>query len=224
MNARYGFEGKARHINMTPRGASARDISILGLIEWAFQRECASLDFDEMASTAGERPSVSPLWVLMQRHNLGCKIDGGGRSDPHPDADIVASALAALPDARGGRRMGIRIAELARAGLRPDWMEGAVTRCVPVNLSREKPGRPPKSEVCGTIEVVSRGRKRTVELRWCPVTYTPTPQQISSARRDYLLWWDALHELRFQLQMYRGLSAWRVTDDMPPRKPWIKSS
>lgn len=224
MNARYRFQAARGQVAATPRGASARDISILGLIEWAFQRECASLDFDELASTAGERPSVSPLWMLMQRHNLGCTVDGGGRSDPHPDADIVASAIAALPDARGGRRMGLWIAELARAGLRPDWMEGAKTRCVPVDLSREKPGRPPKSEVCGTVDVISRGRKRTVELRWCPVMYTPTAHQIASARRAYLMWWDALHDLRFQFQKYGGLSAWRVTDDMPPRKPWLKSS
>lgn len=224
MNARYGFQGKASQVAATPRGALARDISILGLIEWAFQRECATLDFDEMASTAGERPAVSPLWILAQQRHIGCKIDGGGKSDPHPDADMVASALAALPDARGGRRMAVQIAELARAGLRPDWMKGAVTRCVPVDLSREKPGRPPKSEVCGTIEMVSRGKKRTVELRWCPVTFTPTAQQIASARRAYLMWWDALHDLRHTFQVYGGLTAWRVTDHMPPRKPWLKSS
>ena len=223
MNARYGFEGKARHINMTPRGAAARDISILDLIEWAFQRECAQLDFDEMASTAGERPSVSPLWVLAQRRHMGCKIDGGGASEPHPDADIVASALAALPEARGGRQMAIWIAELARAGMRPDWMEGATTRCVPVETHTNRHGTRAKSEACGTVDVVSRGRKVQVELRWCPVTFTPTPQQIASARRSYLLWWDALHDLRINMQ-HGGLTAWRVTDAMPPRKPWVKSS
>ena len=224
MNARYGFEGRSQRVTMTPRGAVARDISILGLIEWAFQRECASLDFDELASTAGERPAVSPLWTLMQRHNLGCTIDGGGRSDPHPDADMVASALAALPEARGGRRMGIWIAELARAGLRPDWMQGAVTRCVPVEMHKNNYGWHAKSEACGSVKVTSRGKVRDVELRWCPVTFTPTAQKIASARRAYLNWWDALHDLRFQFQTYGGLTAWRVTDEMPPRKPWVKSS
>jgi len=224
MNARYSFESSAQRATMTPKGAAARDISILALIEWAFQRECASLDFDELASTAGERPSVSPLWVLMQQRNLGCKIDGGGKSDPHPDADMVASALAALPEGRGGRRMGIWIAELARGGMRPNWMQGAVPRCVPVDLSRETPGRPRKSEVCGQIEVVSRGRKRLVDLRWCPVTFSPTASQIAAARRDYLRWWDALWDLRRSFQLYGGLTAWRVNDEMPPRKPWVKSS
>lgn len=224
MNARYGFAGNSKRVTMTPRGASARDISILGLIEWAFQRECASLDFDELASTAGERPAVSPLWMLMQRHNLGCKVDGGGRSDPHPDADIVASALAALPDARGGRRMGIWIAELARAGLRPDWMPGAVTRCVPVEVQQHKHGSFAKSEPCGSVRVVSRGKLREVEMRWCPVTFTPTAQQIASARRAYLDWWGALHDLRHSFRAYGGLTAWRVTEEMPPRTPWVKSS
>lgn len=224
MNARYGFQTERGQVTATPRGAAPREISILGLIEWAFQRECASLDFDEMASTAGERPSVSPLWVLAERRHIGCKIDGGGTSEPHPDADIVASALAALPDARGGRRMAIWIAELARAGMRPDWMEGATTRCVPLETHTNRHGVRAKSEPCGVIEVVNRGRKIQVEMRWCPVTYTPAPQQIASARRDYLLWWDALHDLRHSFQAYGGLTAWRVIDDMPPRKPWLKSS
>ena len=39
-----------------------------------------ALDFDELASAAGERPGVSMEWVMMQRANLGCAIDGGGRS------------------------------------------------------------------------------------------------------------------------------------------------
>lgn len=208
---------------LTPRGAVARDISILGLIEWAFQRECASLDFDEMASTAGERPSVSPLWMLMQRHNLGCKVDGGGKSDPHPDADIVASALAALPEGRGGRRMGLTIAELARAGLRPDWMEGAVMRCVPVDVHKGRHGAYAKSDPCGQVEVISRGRKRTVEVRWCPVRFTHSPDRIAAARRDYLRWWDALWDLRLTFQHRNGgLTAWRITDEMPPRTPWKK--
>lgn len=223
MNARYGFQGKASQVSATPRGALARDISILGLIEWAFQRECATLDFDEMASTAGERPAVSPLWILAQQRHIGCKIDGGGKSDPHPDADMVASALAALPEARGGRRMGIWIAELARAGLRPDWMQGAVTRCVPVEMHKNNYGWHAKSETCGSVKVTSRGKVRDVELRWCPVTFTPTAQKIASARRAYLNWWDALHDLRFQFQTYGGLTAWRVTDEMPPRKPWVRS-
>ena len=211
-----------QQVRAAPRGAAAREISILGLIEWAFQRECAQLDFDEMASTAGERPSVSPLWMLMQRHNLGCKVDGGGRSDPHPDADMVASALAALPEARGGRRMGIWIAELARAGLRPDWMPTAQTKCEPVEIHKGRHGAYAKSEPCGQIELVSRGRKRLVELRWCPIRFTCTPDKIAAARRDYLRWWDALYDLRISFQRYGGLTAWRVSDAMPPRTPWIK--
>lgn len=224
MNARFGFDSQKGRATMTPRGAARREIGILGLIEWAFQRECASLDFDELASTAGERPAVSPLWTLMQRHNLGCQVDGGGRSEPHPDADIVASALAALPEGRGGRRMGIWIAELARAGLRPDWMEGAVTRCVPADYHTNRHGTHARSERCGEIEVVSRGRKRKVEIRWCPVTFTPSAAQIAAARRAYLQWWDALHDLRFTFQQFGGLTSWTVTDDMPPRRPWVKSS
>lgn len=203
-------------------GRVRRDISILDLIEWAFQRECASLDFNEMATTAGERPQVSPLWMLIEQRRVGCKPDGGGRSDPHPDADIVASALAALPASRGGRDMGITIAEMARAGQRPDWMPSAKTKCVPVGLHKGRHGTYAKSERCGQIEVVSRGRKRVVEVRWCPVRFINTQDRIEAARREYVRWWCALEELRNSFQLYGGLTAWRVTDAMPPRSPWIK--
>ncbi|WP_026756684.1 hypothetical protein [Sediminimonas qiaohouensis] len=217
--------GETQRVASRPRqGAIKRDIDIRGLLEWAFQRELVSLDFDELATVSGERPGIGTEYILMQRHNLGCAVDGGGSSEPHPDADVVASALAALPEARGGRRMALWIAALARSGRAPDWMPGAKPRCVPVEWSKNRHGWRAKSEPCGSVNVVSRGRLRTVEVRHCPVTYSPTAQQIASARRAYLQWWGALQELRVSFQMYGGLTSFRVTDGMPPRMPWKKSS
>ncbi|SEP27519.1 hypothetical protein SAMN04490248_1681, partial [Salinihabitans flavidus] len=105
-------------------GARMRDIGIRELLEWAFQRECAQLDFDEVGTVGGTGwRGHGTEYVMLERMRLGgMRIDGGGRSLPADDAEIVASTLAALPEARGGRRMAIWIAELARAGRAPDWM------------------------------------------------------------------------------------------------------
>ena len=63
----------------------------------------------------------------------------------HADAEVIAATVAGMPDSLGGKRMAISIAELARAGITPDWMPGIVPRCVPVatkQISMAK-GRPP---------------------------------------------------------------------------------
>lgn len=101
-----GFEGLNMSSKISPAVITVprigkREVGVLSLIEWAFQREHASLDFDEIASENGARPGVDTIWHLMEGKRLGCRVDGGGRSDPHHDADIVASALAVLPDVYG---------------------------------------------------------------------------------------------------------------------------
>ncbi|RAK11258.1 hypothetical protein ATI53_105116 [Salipiger aestuarii] len=61
----------------------------------------------------------------MQRATLGCKVDGGQHkmgNNTHADAEVIAATLAGLPDSVGGIRMATRVAELALAGLTPDWM------------------------------------------------------------------------------------------------------
>lgn len=206
--------------DVSPVRAARRAVSIQQLLEWAFQRELASLDFDEMATTSGSRPGISMEYVLMQRHNLGCQVDGGGRSEPHPDADLVASALASLPVACGGRTMAVWIAELARAGTTPDWLPGAVTRCVPMEWRKTKHGQFATTRTCGSVSYVSRGRKRSTDIRCCPVTYSPSASKIASTRRGYLLWWGALLELSTTFRIYDSLTAHVVTDVLPPRAPW----
>ena len=55
---------------------------------------------------------------------------------------------------------------------------------------------------------------------YCPVTIVGTASTIAAKRRAYLHWWSALLELRTTFQLGRDLSAWVVTDAMPPMKPW----
>ena len=138
-----------------------------------------------------------------------------------PDAEIVAATVAGLPDALGGKRMAIWVAELARAGLTPDWMPGAVPRCVPVEVRRNQHGERAKTEVVGIEQVLYRGRWRTVEVLACPVTWRPHPEQIAGARRAYEDWWQALGWVREGLTDGGILREVEVTASMPKVRPWL---
>lgn len=197
--------------------AQKKPIGVQALLEWAFRSECAQLDFGGAAETF--QCNVGLEYVMMERAKLGCRVDGGGRSDPHPDADVVAAAVAALPVAYGGRGMAICIAEHARAGSAPDWMPGAVPRCLPVEWTQRGKGR---TVVVGREKYVARGRMREVEVRMTPVRFAPTAAQIASQRRAYLQWWLALLEIRCSFQAYGGLFDHAVTDAMPAREPWVQ--
>jgi len=205
------------------RGKTKTRVSIWDLLQWAFQRELAGIDFDEIA-TLTHQSVIGGSFLMMQHGLLGCRVDGGGRSPSHPDADIVASALSCLPEAHGGRRMALTIADLARTGRVPDWMEGAAPRVVPAQWRDSKYGRFAKTEVVGKAQWVSRGQVRETEIRVCPVTYQSPQEDILSARRFYLAWWMALLELQISMRMSRDLSAFEVTEAMPPHTPWQKNS
>ncbi len=219
--------GLAERMSETARPVRAgkRAISIQDLLVWAFRAECAQLNIGAGERFGGELlPSFGLEYVMIERARLGCRVDGGGRSEPHPDADVVASAVSVLPEGLGGIGMAIRIAELARAGMTPDWMPGAKPKCLPLEWRQHKHGPHAATTVVGVEVVRHRGRKVRHEIRACPVTYVPTPSQIGSARRGYLAWCSALLELRCQFQTCGGLSCWSVTDAMPPMRPWMKKN
>lgn len=204
---------------------SKRALSVQQVLEWAFRTEKARLELPEPPDPErGEGPCFGFEYVLMQRAALGCRIDGGRYkpdSSTHEDAEVVAASVAGMPTSLGGLRMAIRIAELARAGLTPDWMPGAVPRCVPVEMKRNQHGERSITVPVGTTRVLSRGKWRTVELRACPVTFSPHPDQIAAARRHYAQWWLALDWVRAGLiagGMLRGID---LTDAMPKRQPWV---
>lgn len=211
--------------------AAVQPISILGLLDWAFRAECAQLDFDNLGSRASGWGYVSSTAAILQHEQLGCRIDGGGRSDPHPDADVVAAAVAALPEARGGRGMAIRIAELARAGAVPDWMPGAMPRVVPVDTHTNRHGTHAVTLDAARLGSLGwqaqprRNRKGVVvhdPVQYCPVVVRPSVSEIARARRAYLDWWGALRDLRETFRLYGGLCAFEVTEAMPRRVPWQK--
>lgn len=207
---------------MTKEFGGKRDMSIRAALEWAFGTEHAQIDFDDLAPE-GARPGTSTIWVMMQRGQLGCQIDGGGRSRSADDAETIAIALAALPVALGGKAMAVEIAALARAGAAPDWMPDARPRCVPREWCRENQhGASARTVVVETIVTQNRGRKTQYHVLACPVTFVPTAQQISMARRRYLDWYGALLHLRADL-VAAGLTRIRLTHAMPPLAPWHKA-
>lgn len=192
-----------------------RALSIRAALEWAFGAERVSIEFDDFAAPAGR----DTIHTLVQRGVLGCKVDGGGRSMAHDDAEVIASHVAALGPAFGGKGMAVQIASLARAGAAPDWMPDAKPRCVPVDMRMHKHGLFARTEVIGREDIVYRGRKVRFDVAVCPVTFRPSVDQIAAARRAYLDWLRALIELRYQISV-TGLRTISLTPSLPSATPW----
>jgi hypothetical protein len=202
-----------------------RVLGVQAALEWAFGVEKVQLELPEPEGISHEGFGFGLEYILMQRAALGCRIDGGQHkvgSCTHPDAEVIAAAVAGMPDSHGGKRMAIRVAELARAGLPPDWMPGAVPRCVPVETKRNQHGERATTIVVGIERVLSRGKWRTVEVLACPVTFSPHPQQIDAARHAYSDWWLALDWVRDGLIAGGMLREVEVTTAMPKVRPWQK--
>ena len=205
-------------------GRPKRVMSVQQALEWAFRVEHAQLALPEPPDPErGQGFGFGLEYVLMQRAALGCKIDGGQNkmgTYTHEDAEVIAATVAGMPDNLGGKRMAIRVAELARAGLMPDWMPGAVPRCVPVEMKRNRHGDHATTVVVGTERVLSRGKWRTVEVRACPVMFRPDARQIEGARRAYSEWWQALAWIRDVLVAGKMLRKIEPTEGLPRRAPW----
>lgn len=198
-------------------------LGVQAALEWAFRVEQAQLELPPPKDGAEEGFGFGLEYVLLQRAILGCKIDGGQHkigSYTHPDAEVIAATVAGMPDSLGGIRMAIQVAELARAGLTPDWMPGVVPRCVPLQIKNNQHGDRATTIVVGTERVKTRGKWRTVEVLACPVTWRPHPEQIASARRGYDEWWHALDWVRDGLIAGGTVREVEVSSAMPRVRPW----
>jgi len=210
-------------IGRTGGGRAKRALGVQAALEWAFRVEKAQLDLPVPEDDTGESYGYGLEHVLLQRAALGCRIDGGQYkigSYTHEDAEVIAACVAGMPDSLGGKRMTIRVAELARAGLTPDWMPGAAPRCIPVEVKRNQHGERAATTVVGTARVLSRGNWRTVDILACPVTFSPHPRQIEAARHAYDDWWKALGWIRDGLIADGMLREVEVTEAMPRKRPW----
>lgn len=143
------------------------------------------------------------------------------------DAEVIAATVAGIPDGHGGKRVAIRLAELARAGLTPDWMPGAVPRRVPIIVKQNQHGTHAGAVVAGIERIRVRGPGsratwKTIDILACPVTFSPHPQQIETARRGYGDWGKELSRVREGLiagGMFRKVE---VTGAMPRARPWLR--
>jgi hypothetical protein len=200
-----------------------RALGVQAILEWAFRVEKAQMELPQRRDVDEEGYGFGMEYVLIQRGALGCKVDGVQYkmgSYTHADAEVIAATVAGMPSSLGGIRMAISVAEMARAGITPNWMPGAVPRCVPVDIKRNRHGDRAVSVVVGTERILIRGKLRTVEVRACPVTFSPAPQQIDAARRGYEDWWQALDWVRDGLVAGRMLREMEVTAAMPKVRPW----
>ena len=200
-----------------------RALGVQAALEWAFRVEKAQMELPVPKDVIEEGFGFGLEYVLMQRGALGCKVDGGKHkmgSYTHPDAEVIAATVAGIPHSLGGIRMAISVAEMARAGITPDWMPGVVPRCVPVEIKRNRHGDRAVSVVVGTEKVLVSGKWRTIEVRACPVTWRPHPEQITSARRGYEDWWQALDWVRDGLVTGRMLREMKLTAVIPKVGPW----
>jgi hypothetical protein len=100
---------------------------------------------------------------------------------------------------------------------------GGVPRCVPVDIKRNRHGDRAVSVIVGTERILVKGKWRTIDIRACPVTWRPHPEQIASARRGYEDWWAALDWVRDGLNSGQMLSEIAVTNAMPKTNPWVQS-
>ena len=216
-----------RQIGRTGGTKVKRALGVQATLEWAFRVEQAQLELPPPKDLTEEGFGFGLEYVLLQRAILGCKVDGGQHkmgSYTHPDAEVIAATVAGMPQSLGGIRMAISVAELARAGMTPDWMPGVVPRCVPLEIKTNQHGERATTIVVGIEQVKTRGRWRTVELLACPVTWRPHPEQIASARRGYEDWWQALGCVRDGLIAGGMLREVEVTAAMPKLRPWLASS
>lgn len=222
------FAGAAR-----PVQGGKRVIGVWDLICWAFQRERATLDFGEEATGIQTRLAVDPIYRMVENGLLGCRVDGGGTTPRHHDADIVAATVTVLPEGCGGRAMAIWIADLARAGRTPDWFPDGQPRVLPLETTTNQHG--PRARTEDAVKLRDQGwphqprRNRKGKVVWdkvlyCPCVIRPSIAEIGRARRAYLDWWRALFDIRQALRTNTHLTAYEVSDAMPPRNPWVKTA
>lgn len=200
-----------------------REMTIQQALEWAFAVEHAGLDFDSLGAHEFDRPGSDSTVLVHQRGILGCRIDGGGSSDPHPDAQIIAAAVEALPISVGGRRMAVLVAEMARTRSVPDWSAPEQRGVVPCGWELTDEGEwmaatrelEPVAYRCGQWR-----NKRTYVPMVCPISYSGSAAVIAERRRAYLAWYGALLHLWSVLASDYALTCTAITDGLPELSPW----
>lgn len=212
-----------------------RPLSIRMALEWAYMTEYAQVDLSDDRSHL--RPSVGIEWVMLERLKVSnYRITGGGRSDPHPDAEIINAGITALGQMKGFRWLALFIAEHAANGSTPDWMQGEQPKIEPAEWKRgSKHARMAKSEILRRYHVSTwhphpKNPKHRVQRRaevieeWTPCIWTTTMQEIEACRSTYDQWRVGLQFLRDKLKRDGDLETISLTDHLPVNRPWLQGS
>lgn len=215
--------------------ADERIFTVEYALQWAFINECARLELPDRRAPEDRYPSVGTEYRLLERMRLGnVRIDTSpGRSSPHFDAEQIADAVSQMPKDLGGVGMAIFVQDMARSGRRPDWMPGAVPRIEPVAWQRNNQyGRAAKTEILrvyyrekkvphpkNPARFVTRRVKVTEE--YCPCVWSPSIQEIDSARQTYARWIDALEWVSDSLRELT-FDDIILLDGLPDPAPWLR--
>ena len=160
-------------IGRTGRAKVKRALGVQAALEWAFRTEQAQWELPPPKDATEEGYGFGLEYILLQRAALGCKVDGGQHkmgSYTHADAEVIAATVAGMPDSLGSIRMAISVAEMARAGITPNWMPGVVPRCVPMEAKPKRGAR--RTSLAGsamvpeTLRIIHR--PEDVEARLVP--------------------------------------------------------
>lgn len=198
---------------------TTRTMGIQQALEWAFAREKAQIDFDATGAHEFDRVGIDPLWRAMQLKVLGTAVDGGGSSDPHPDAVIIAGAVeSTLP-----RAMALTVVEMARGGMVPDWKGDPTRRIAPYHWHMRDDGvwTAATRQMPDETYIDRKRRMKKFKPEVCPIVYTGGAPAIGRARRAYLEWYGALIDLACVLRRPRALLSINISDQMPPVTPWM---
>lgn len=213
--------------------SSKRKLSIRLALEWAFMTEYVGLDLGD--HLVKDQVGIDTLYRLIERNRLGfVKIDGGGKSLPHDDAEIISASITKLSIISRNRGLALTVADCARFGKSVDWMEGAKPKIEPAEWKPMRgfsKGHMAKEEVLRRYTIATdrphpRNPKKMVTYRstredsWCPCIWTTSLQEIETARDDYRKWVSALRWLRDDLKSHGNLETIELTQRLPATDPW----
>jgi hypothetical protein len=201
-----------------------KTLDIEGLIHWTYQRQKADQVIERGQGLHRLEAEADGIEIhgrsadgcarIAEIIALGAKIEGSGMpaGELHPDAEAVHEAVmirrkgALTPLQRG------LILVHARAGTRPDWMEGERERYEPVR-------RPD-----GSIKVSwSRDGRKDLPSH-CEIRLAVSQEEIDLARRVYGEWRAGMAWLRWYLTEHRLLKDHAVTGPVVASSPWLAST
>lgn len=187
-----------------------KPIGIERLVDWAFGQE-------KVALMVGRDRGIFPVLAMLQKTTVryGERIGGSGSGegyDIHPDATIVFDAWREVMTYSSKGACLVR--SYGESCFRPDWIADGELRF--------EPDIDPQTG----LPKMARDKNRHLVRESCRIKRVgKSPDVVRVARSEYRVWWHALHLMQDLVAdvagKQGGLSAWRLTSEMPPKEPWL---